>query len=276
MAGPLTDRVATSLRLRWLDARDRVGGRSDRLVPPRRLDFVGHSDFVATGDEFLAHFVEYGELQPDEAVLDIGCGIGRMARPLMSYLSPTGRYEGFDVNRDGIGWCRRRYKRFPNAHFRVADLFNARYNPRGAHRADEYRFPYPDAGFDVAIATSVFTHLLPDAADHYIAEAARTLRPGGRFFATFFLLNDVSRALVGQGRAGLPFGDVDEHVAIVDEAVPEEAVAFSEEWLFDALLRHGLTLTHVCPGSWCGREEFVSFQDIVVAEREPIEDPDIT
>jgi hypothetical protein len=29
------------LRLRALDARDRLSGRSDQLVPPRRLQFVG-------------------------------------------------------------------------------------------------------------------------------------------------------------------------------------------------------------------------------------------
>jgi len=265
---PLSERVATSLRLRMLDVRDRVSGRAGRLVPPRRLDFVGHSDFVDTGDEFLAYFVDYAGLRPDDAVLDIGCGIGRMARPLIGHLSRAGSYDGFDVNRAGIGWCRRRYKRYPNAHFQVADLFNARYNPGGAHRADEYRFPYDDARFDLAIATSVFTHLLPDATDRYLAEAARALKPGGRLFATFLLLNDVSRALIADGRAGMLFADTDEPVALLDESVPEEAVAYSEDWLFDALRRANLTLTQVVPGSWCGREEFVSFQDLVIAEKE--------
>src|SRR3954466_597973 len=104
--GPVLERAATSLRLRGLDLRDRLSGRADRLVPPRRLDFVGHSDFVETGDEFLGHFIALGGLQPSDAVLDVGCGIGRMARPLAGYLSSEGSYDGFDVNRDGIGWCR--------------------------------------------------------------------------------------------------------------------------------------------------------------------------
>lgn len=271
--GSLAERAATSMRLRWLDARDRLTGRADRLVPPRRLDFVGHSDFIATGDEFLRHFVELGGLRPDDAVLDIGCGIGRMARTVVPYLSAAGRYEGFDVNREGIGWCRRRYRRFPNARFQVADLFNARYNPGGAHRADEYRFPYDDASFDLAFATSVFTHLLPEAVERYVAEAARCLRPGGRLFGTFLLLNDTSRAFIAEGRSGLPFPDAGDTVALLDEAVPEEAVAYSEDFVFDVLRRHGLTLTQVHPGSWCGREEHLSFQDIVIAEREEIPDP---
>jgi SAM-dependent methyltransferase len=177
---PVIDRARQSARLRALDLRDTVSRRRDRLTPPRRLDFVGHSDFAATGDEFMAHFVELGGLQPHERVLDVGCGIGRMARPLAGYLSSDGAYEGFDVNPDGIAWCRRRYRRHPGFGFQVADIFNARYNPAGAHRADEYRFPYEDATFDFVLATSVFTHLLEADAANYLAECARVLAPGGR------------------------------------------------------------------------------------------------
>jgi SAM-dependent methyltransferase len=262
---PVIDRARTSARLRALDLRDSVTRRRDRLVPPRRLDFVGHSDFAATGEEFLAHFVELGGLQPGEHVLDVGCGIGRMARPLAGYLSSDGSYDGFDVNREGIEWCRRRYRRYPNFRFQLADLFNARYNPHGSQRADEYRFPYDDASFTFVFATSVFTHLLEADATQYLAECARVLAPGGRLVATFFLLNDTSRALIAEGASGLPFLDVDERVAILDEALPEEAVAYDDEWVFEVLRHNGLELSGLHPGSWSGREEFVSFQDLVVA-----------
>ena len=268
MRQPLAERVRDSLRLRALDARDRLAGRSDRFTPPRRLDFVGHSDFAATGDEFLGHFVELGGLQPDEKVLDVGCGIGRMARPLAGYLSERGSYDGFDVNREGIGWCRRRYARNPNFRFRVADLYNRRYNPHGAASAAEYRFPYEDATFDFAIAASVLTHLLETEADHYLEEIARVLKPGGRLVGTFFVLDAESRRLLGEGRSALAFSDADAHVAVVDDAVPEEAVAYDVGWVRERLGAHGLEVRELRPGSWCGREEgTTSFQDIVVAAR---------
>ena len=54
-------------------------------------------------------------------------------------------------------------------------------------------------------------------------------------------------------------------MAILDEALPEEAVAYDEEWVFEALRADGLDLSAIHPGSWSGRDEFVSFQDIVVA-----------
>src|SRR4051794_29554311 len=166
--GPVPGRAATSLKLRAADAIDRVPGRHDPLVPPRRLQFVGEGDFAATGDEFLGHLVELAGLQPGSRVLDVGCGIGRMARPLSGFLDDDGRYEGLDVNPVGIGWCQLRYdERF---RFTLADLFNARFHPTGRHRAAEYRFPYDDGAFDVVLAASVLTHLLEEEALHYLDE----------------------------------------------------------------------------------------------------------
>jgi SAM-dependent methyltransferase len=265
---PLTERVRDSLRLRALDARDRLSGRGDRLVPPRRLDFVGHSDFAATGDEFLGYFIELGGLQPSQAVLDIGCGIGRMARPLTGYLDASGSYEGFDVNREGIGWCRRRYARHRNFHFQVADLYNRRYNPSGAQKAIDYRFPYEDDRFDFVILTSVLTHLLEDEAEHYLAETARVLKPGGRSLATFFLLDEESRELIAAGRSGLEFLEPEGHVSVLSDDMPEEAVAYDEGWVYERVATHGLrVLEPTRPGSWCGREDATSFQDLVVLEK---------
>jgi SAM-dependent methyltransferase len=270
---PLLERARISLRLRALDLRDRVGGRADPLVPPRRMHFVGHadSDFVATGDEFLGHFRTLGGLQPSDRVLDIGCGIGRMARPLTGFLGVGGGgvYDGFDVNPDGIAWCAQHYESdHPNFTFVVADLFNSRYNPAGTQSAAQFTFPYADGRFDFALATSVFTHLLEGEAERYLAEAARTLALGGRLFATWFLLDDGSRAALAAGRAALAFPEPDAHVSLLDEDVPEEAVAFDRAWLTDALRPHGLTLTSVHEGGWRGeRRNAPSFQDIIVATK---------
>jgi SAM-dependent methyltransferase len=267
---PLLDRARTSLRLRALDVRDRVAGRADSLIPPRRLHFVGHaeSDFARTGDEFLEHFIGLGGLKATDRVLDIGCGIGRMARPLAGFLDAgAARYDGFDVNPQGIAWCRERYAaEHPDFTFAVADLFNARYNPAGTQSAQEFRFPYADASFDFALATSVFTHLLEGEADRYLGEAARALAPGGRLLATWFLLDDGSRAAIGAGRAALPFLDADQRMAVVSDAVPEEAIAFDRGWVAETAARHGLTVSAVHAGTW-RRASGPSFQDIVVATR---------
>ena len=259
MAGPSARRARTSLRLRALDARDRLSGRSGRLIPPRRLQFVGEGDFVGIGDEFLSHLVALCGLRAEDRVLDVGCGIGRLARPLAGYLSIDGAYAGFDVNAAGIRWCTQRYGHFPQFSFAHADVRNARYNPGGAGEPVAYRFPYDDDAFDVAVLISVLTHLTADAALHYLGQTRRVLAPGGRVLLTAFVLDPDAPD------PALAFGPPRDGIAVVDEALPEEAVAFESDWLLEALRAAGLDLVAVHPGGWTGRPDGLSFQDVVVA-----------
>src|SRR5438067_377955 len=52
--------------------------RETTLVPPPELQFVGEGDFAEVGNEFLKHFIKLAHLQPNENVLDVGCGVGRV------------------------------------------------------------------------------------------------------------------------------------------------------------------------------------------------------
>jgi SAM-dependent methyltransferase len=177
----------------------------------------------------------------------------------------TGSYEGFDVVPAAVEWCRREITpRHPKFRFQLADIKSARYNPRGTWQAAEYRFPYEDASFDFAFLTSVFTHLQRPAVENYVAELARVLRPGGRCLATYFLMNeDAVRAMGGHGQ----FGFEQDGQLVVDDRVPERAIAFHEQDVRELHERKGLPIEAVHYGSWCGRERYTSFQDITVSVR---------
>ena len=267
MARPLA-----ALRLRALDALDLVRGRRDPLLPPRRLrGTVGDSDFVATGDGILRLLVDETRLERHESVVDVGCGIGRVARALAGYLDPSvGRYDGFDVSAQAVEWCQRRYaRRHPNFTFTHLDVHNARYNPDGAASARDARFPYPDGSFAVAVATSVFTHLLADEVDRYLAETARVLEPDGRLLATLFLFDDEARERQRDGGTAIAFGHEHWPASFADAELPEAAVAYDESWVLERLAAHGLT-PHTPPrrGSWSGRAGADGFQDAIVAVRD--------
>jgi SAM-dependent methyltransferase len=264
--GVVIARGMRSLKLRVLDAADRASGRADPLIPPRRLmDFVGDSDFRETGEAFMRLFVELGGLAPHHRVLDVGCGIGRMARPLTSFLQPPGAYEGFDIVPEAIAWCGRRYAEYPHFRFRVADVSNGLYRPGAGVPASEYKFPYPADSFDFAFATSLFTHLLPAESDRYLSELARVTRPGGRVFLTFFLLSPERRPSESGGRFSFPndYG----HFATTSKERPEAAVAYDESWLHTRLAAIPLELAGpIHYGSWNGRGG-VTLLDVVIAER---------
>ena len=244
-----------------------AGKRRDPLIPPRRLIFVGDRDFKAVGDEFLGHFRNLGGLGPGDCVLDIGCGIGRMARPLAPFLGPHGRYEGFDIAATGIDWCNRNFTpRYPNFRFQISDVYNKLYNPRGAVAASDYVFPYPDATFDFAFATSVFTHMFPADITRYVKETRRVLKPGGRALLTFFVWDDESARLVAEGRSAMPFVPYEDFWTWHPE-VPEDAVAVAEPFITRLAEESGLRLEGIHRGTWCGRDEGLSFQDLVLFSR---------
>ncbi|WP_447980625.1 class I SAM-dependent methyltransferase [Candidatus Nitrospira bockiana] len=243
----------------------------DPLIPPTRLMFDGPPSIQAykeNGREYLEYFVNLCGLKPNEAILDVGCGIGRKAVALTGYLQ-HGSYEGFDTCSTGIKWCRTAIQsRYPHFRFDLSDVYNECYNPRGQLQASQYRFPYEDSRFDFAIATSLFTHLLPEAFENYIAEIARTLRVGGRCLLTFLLLNEESEALLLKGASSLPLSHDRGHYRINSLVHPEAAVGYQEGYVFDVCRNAGLEMRRpVYYGGWCGRDVFMSYQDIAVATK---------
>ena len=260
---PALQRALVSMRLRAADLLDTVSGRRDRLTPPRRLSlYVGHGDFRATGEEFLGLFRRLVDLRAQDRVLDIGCGIGRMARVLVPVLRPPGSYDGFDIAQAGVRWCQDHYRDTPAPfRFEHADVNNSVYNAAGRDTPETYRFPYGDDAFDVAIATSVFTHLLPDAADHYLAQAARVLAPQGRLFTTWFLTEDPDAPPPPFKR-----DPATEPAATTDPAAPETAVAYPEQWLRERLEANGFELQAIHAGSWRA-DAGLTMQDVVIARR---------
>ena len=95
-------------------------------------------------------------------LLDIGTGTGRV----LELLAPQiGEGLGIDASPAMLALARARLARAGIAHCAV-------------QRADMYRLPLPDAGFDLVVAQMVLHYA--EAPDRVLAEAARVLAPGGR------------------------------------------------------------------------------------------------
>ena len=241
------------------DVRLLLAGRRDPEVPPARYQRVGRGDFRETGTWLAAMLVRHG-LEPHHRVLDIGCGIGRVALGLTPVLSVSGSYDGFDADPRAIRWCERHFTpRHPTFRFTHADVTAGRYH-RGGSSPAGYRFPFADGTFDFAFATSVFTHLEFESAIHYFAETSRVLGPGGKIVATLFLLDGTP------GRLAFP---VDRgQSALMEERNPTRGVAFRQDSLGVLLPGDLWTDVQVERGDWRSTGSFsVRGQDVLTALR---------
>lgn len=254
----------------------RVPGRTpgiDELIPPKGAlpSYTRKGDFRKAGARFLQAAVDAG-LEPHHRLLDLGCGVGRLAVAVSEYLDESGGYVGLDTDRKAIKLCSEWIgSRLPQFTFVWADVFNTSYNPSAKARAAKYRFPFDDHSFDFVFSNSLFTHLVPDDARNYFHEIGRVLKPGGRTVNTIFLLNQESLVQVqgGGSRQGVlhEFGDL----ALVKRPKrPEAWIALDEEFVRQAHDEAGLGIEQVRYGAWSGRKASgpsLGMKDLIVAEK---------
>lgn len=239
------------------------------LVPPKGLIFIGSGDYLKIGKHFFSHFQKYCDFNEDSSILDIGCGIGRMAIPFTNYLSPKGRYEGFDIVKMGIDWCSKNISsRFPNFTFKLIPLKNDLYLLDTDEKAAELQFPYENDSFDLVFLTSVFTHMMPLDVENYINEIQRVLIKDKKCFATFFIIDEENGTVqntVGSKNFPHDFGNY----YLMDKKVKEANVAFKKSYIIELLKKNNLELTHFIKGNWSGIQntELNEHQDIVIFKK---------
>jgi demethylmenaquinone methyltransferase/2-methoxy-6-polyprenyl-1,4-benzoquinol methylase len=118
----------------------------------------GWEDLARLQQRLAAGLDEFG-LEPDETVLDVGCGTGNLTLALTRKLSNRGRVVALDLSPGMIEQARRKV---PDA--RVA-----------WHVGTADSVPLPDGSADRAILYSVWPHL--EHRERVVAELARILRP---------------------------------------------------------------------------------------------------
>jgi len=150
------------------------GPQEDLPIPPLGLiDLVsGQPDisWYLEGGRRAASSIEEAlsrqgvELRALGAVLDLGCGCGRVVRHWSGLLDEV---YGCDIHPELVAWCRRNLQ---FGRFEVNEL-----SPP---------LPYPAASFGLVYALSVFTHLPESLQLLWVQEVWRVLSPGSFFVLT--------------------------------------------------------------------------------------------
>ena len=113
---------------------------------PELFLYTGYNDLM----NFLDHYRAYcPKRQP--AILDFGCGCGRMTRFLD--MMPEWQASGSDINPDHVAWCRQNLKK-------VDTRENGLMPP----------LPFADGAFDFVYSLSIFSHLPEPRALAWLAD----------------------------------------------------------------------------------------------------------
>lgn len=145
--------------------------------------------------------VERAGVAPGQSVLDVGCGTGSLTIEAAKVAGPSGDVHGIDPAPEMIEVSRNKAARKRiDIDLRVGVI---------------EELPFPDATFDVVLSSLMLHHLPDDLKRRGLAEIARVLKPGGRFFAV-----DMSGASGGFLSRGVAGHFIHRHVADLASLAP--------------------------------------------------------
>lgn len=230
---------------------------------------VSYDEYLNEGEKHLTYFQELADLQPDYSVLEAGCGTGRMALPLTRFLNNKGEYQGFDDAKGDINWCKKNIsEKHPNFHFQYTESKNRTSGTSTNADAAHFVFPYDDAKFDFVFLSSVFTYLKPADVENYINEIGRVMKPGATSLMTLFIVNCVSEDLMIKKPTQMHFPFNKGFYRLRSLQADKKQIAYDEEWILEKLQNAGLKMESIQYGSWCGRQHFFDFPDLIICSKE--------
>ncbi|MFL6567586.1 MAG: class I SAM-dependent methyltransferase [Chthoniobacterales bacterium] len=127
--------------------------------------FEDEETFEREGIRTKEHLLSSVGIHPDDVVIEIGCGVGRVGKQL----APLCRqWIGCDVSPNMVALAAKRLAQFPIVEVHEISGFDLQ--------------PLPNESADVVYCTVVFMHLDEWDRYNYVVEADRVLRPAGRIF----------------------------------------------------------------------------------------------
>lgn len=207
-------------------------------------------DFLKIGDGLVDTIGALAGLEANAAVVDVGCGYGRLAHALLRS-GFQGTYHGMDILRPHVEWAQRNLAG-AGFDFSHLDIRNARYNPKGVLHATDVELHRHSPRCNIVVLTSVFTHMYQSEIENYFSCFRHMLRPDGKVICTFFLLNHERHRAIADGKSRLSLPHACPPVARYHNGSdPLHAIAFEERWVERLAEDSGLALTSRSYGYWC-------------------------
>ena len=81
--------------------------------------------------------------------------------------------------------------------------------------------------------------------------------------------NKDSEKCIQDAKSKFTFSHTYENHQVENNEMPEFAVGFKENYVLELFAKHNINILQpISYGSWCGRDKYVSFQDMIIGEKQ--------
>jgi len=197
-----------------------------------------HQRYSINQQPYFEWVMEHYHIQPGMKVLELGCGTGVMWGQPERWLPDDARLTLTDLSEGMLAQARANVPKRENISFAQVDI---------------QQIPYNDDSFDLIIANAMLYHV-PDL-NRALSEAARVLRPDGRFLCTTTGDNGMHswlQAVLGEGESPhMPFSlqnggpALEKHFGRVERIIREDGLAVTDVDDLVAYVRSTMSFAYV-------------------------------
>jgi SAM-dependent methyltransferase len=233
----------------------------------------------------LLKLASFSEASPDFAMLDYGCGLGRLAFAFTNFFgkSPSRHYFGYEIHPSSYAFLTDAYRDFPNTTF-INDplLLHDSYvemhqgepaSVQGSERIGASQVDLQtriNQKLDLQFSHSVFTHMYRAPIIHILKEFNQLMKPQGICVNTWFIVDRFAHSALHCGLADreLPFEFKEEGFYTYLQENPLMCTAYKLEQVLAIYESAGHEILDIRWGTWTGRlpTHQISYQDMVISK----------
>lgn len=239
-------------------------------------------DYLSLKERMFPFLIQAASLESNSLTLDFGCGFGTLAAAFASKPKQFGDYIGIDSNCKAIAFCNNAYSgrrefRFGCLERPASTNYVTNWRIRSAkqnflHRelsaptVEELGEIIGSRTLTCQFSLSVFTHMWPDDSTEALRAFSVFSDKTTRFVNSWLILDSFAARKVSEGNADRALPISVGGIRTYSELNPLVCTAYPIGKLEEVYSGAGHRILEVLYGSWSGRNNDVTYQDIVISE----------